>query len=109
MLTCLSEWKVGSQKYYLIIFPKFTCKIGLIFDNSLTTSDEPLDEISELCHDENYRDKKHKVMINVTKRNPKSTDMDIYASTAIFTLFPKVGSTIFEMGKAEGGYWDVVI
>ena len=48
-------------------------------------------------------------MINVTKRNPKSTDMDIYASTAIFTLFPKVGSTIFEMGKAEGGYWDVVI
>ena len=66
--------------------------------------------MEELCHQENYKDKKPKVMINVTKRNPeKGSDMDIYSSTAIFTLFPKIGSIIFEMGKADGGYWDVVI
>ena len=49
-------------------------------------------------------------MINVIKENPeKKSDMEIYSSMTVFKLFPKVGSTIFEMGKPEGGYWDMVI
>ena len=80
-----------------------------MFDNTLTPTDEVLDDMDELCHEENYKDKKPKVMINVIKRNPeRESDMDIYSSTAIFTLFPKIGSSIFEMGKANGGYWDMV-
>ena len=83
--------------------------VGLIFDNALSPTDEALDDMEELCHEEDYKDNKPKVMINVIKRNPeRESDMDIYSSTAIFTLFRKIGSTIFEMGKANGGYWDMV-
>ena len=82
----------------------------MIFDNKLTPSEEPLADIGKLCNDENYRDSKPKVMINVIKENPeKKSDMEIYSSMTVFKLFPKVGSIIFEMGKPDGGYWDMVI
>ena len=82
----------------------------MIFDNKLTPSEEPLADIGKLCNDENYKDSKPKVMINVIKENPeKKSDMEIYSSMTVFKLFPKVGSTIFEMGKPDGGYWDMVI
>ena len=69
-----------------------------------------MDAIGELCHEENYKDKKTKVMINVVKENPeKKSDIDTYSSTTIFKLFPKIGASIFELGKADGEYWDMVI
>ena len=84
---------------------------GLVFDNSLTPSThEPLEDMEEICHGENYKDKKPKIMINVVKENKENkSDIDTYSSTTIFKLFPKIGASIFELGKAEGDYWDMVI
>jgi len=93
----------------LILMNLFIKIKGIIFDNNLVPSHKPLDDIGELCHDENYKDKKPKIMINVVKENKENkSDIDTYSSTTIFKLFPKIGASIFELGKAEGDYWDMV-
>ena len=68
-----------------------------------------LDGIDVLCTEENFKDSSEKYMINVTKEKPEGkADLDKYVQGAVLGLFPKVGSEIFDMGKALSGGWSNV-
>jgi len=82
---------------------------GILFSNDVTPAETMLDGIDVLCTDENFKDSSEKYMINVTKEKPDGkADLDIYVQGAVLGLFPKVGSEIFDMGKALSGGWSNV-
>ena len=75
----------------------------------MTPAETMLDGIDVLCTDENFKDSSEKYMINVTKEKPEGkADLDRYVQGAVLGLFPKVGSEIFDMGKALSGGWSNV-
>ena len=75
----------------------------------MTPAETMLDGIDVLCTEENFKDSSEKYMINVTKEKPDGkADLDIYVQGAVLGLFPKVGSEIFDMGKALSGGWSNV-
>ena len=75
----------------------------------MTPAETMLDGIDVLCTEENFKDSSEKYMINVTKEKPEGkADLDKYVQGAVLGLFPKVGSEIFDMGKALSGGWSNV-
>ena len=75
----------------------------------MTPAEKMLDGIDVLCTEENFKDSSEKYMINVTKEKPEGkADLDKYVQGAVLGLFPKVGSVIFDMGKALSGGWSNV-
>ena len=75
----------------------------------MTPAETMLDGIDVLCTEENFKDSSEKYMINVTKEKPDGkADLDKYVQGAVLGLFPKVGSEIFDMGKALSGGWSNV-
>ena len=75
----------------------------------MTPAETMLDGIDVLCTDENFKDSSEKYMINVIKEKPDGkADLDKYVQGAVLGLFPKVGSEIFDMGKALSGGWSNV-
>jgi len=82
---------------------------GFLSSSSLKASTEKIADISELCNEENFKNKSPKIMINIIKHNEKKkADFDEYSYKVSFGLFPVVKTNIFMAGSPTDDYWDQV-
>ena len=61
----------------------------------------------DLCSDERRGEEGERIMLNILRLNKESDGMDKYFTRAL-QIFPKIGSFILSIGKADSEYWNTV-
>jgi len=85
---------------------------GFFVDSSLTKSSatDSMEDVLEMCGEDNMKDISAKVMINVISEKPGGgkEEMEKYSTPIIFSIFPRIKARLLMAGSALSDHWTTV-